>query len=132
MPRPEGRSGCVRTSATSWPASRRRASARSAKEGVPAKIRRRNAERSGGLAQLLGELGADALLLQLREVLDKDLALQVIHFVLNAHGEQTLCFQREGVAVLVVRANFHALGARHELIDARHRKTTFLDIGLAD
>src|SRR5690349_16097316 len=83
MPRPEGRSGCVRTRAISCPASTSRARARCAKIGVPAKIRRRNAERSGGLAQLLGELCADALLLQLREVLDEDLALQVIHLVLD-------------------------------------------------
>src|SRR5574341_1247139 len=50
-----------------------RARARSANSGVPAKTRRRKAFRSGGLAQLLGELRADALLLQLREVLDEHL-----------------------------------------------------------
>src|SRR5512138_1730282 len=95
IPRPAGRSGCVRTRATSCPASRSCASARLANGGVPAKIRRRNAERSGGLAQLLGELGADALLLQLRQMLDEDLALQVIHFVLDAHCKQPLRLERE-------------------------------------
>ena len=40
----------------------------------------------GRLAQLLGELCADALLLELRQVLDEHLTLQVIHFVLNAYG----------------------------------------------
>src|SRR5687768_10982918 len=82
-PRPAGRSDCVSARTISCPAASRRASARSANSGVPAKTRRRKA-RSGRLAQLLRELGADALLLELRQVLDEDLALQMIHFVLNA------------------------------------------------
>src|SRR5689334_17451381 len=94
MPRPAGRSGCVTTSGTSWPASSRRSSARAANAGVPAKTRRRKA-RSGRLAQLLGELGANALLLQLRQMLDEHLALQVIHLVLDADREQSLRFKRE-------------------------------------
>src|SRR5437588_3384472 len=111
MPRPAGRSGCVRTSAMSCPASSRRASACSAKCGVPAKIRRRDAERSGGLAQLLRQLGANALLLQLREVLDEHFAFQVIHLMLDAHGEQALRLEGERVAVLIIGANLHAFGA---------------------
>src|ERR687888_1739876 len=83
-PRPAGRSGCVRTRAMLWPACRSRTRERSAKAGVPAKIRRRSA--SGGLAQLLGELGADALLLELRQMFDEDLALQMVHLVLDAYG----------------------------------------------
>src|SRR5438552_11353382 len=126
-PRPAGRSGCVSTRATSWPACNRRASARSANSGVPAKTRRRKA-RSGGLAQLLRQLGADALLLQLRQVLDEHLALQVIHLVLDAHGEQTLRLEREWIAVLIVGANLHALGAWHQLINSRHRETAFFDV----
>src|SRR6267142_554792 len=129
-PRPAGRSGCVSTRATSWPACNRRASARSAKSGVPAKTRRRKA-RSGGLAQLLRELGADALLLELRQVLDKHLALQMIHLVLDANGKQALRFKRERVAVLIVGTNLHALRALDQLIDAGHRETSFLDVGYA-
>src|SRR3982751_961251 len=109
----------------SCPASSRRTSACSAKCGVPAKIRRRDAERSGGLAQLLRQLGADALLLQLREVLDENLALQVIHLMLDAHREQTLRLERERVAVPIVGANLDALGAWHQLIDSRHRQAAF-------
>src|SRR5207248_6695658 len=107
-PRPAGRSGCVSTRAMLWPAARSPTRERSAKAGVPAKIRRRNA--SGGLAQLLGELRADALLLELRQVFDEDLALQMIHLVLNAHGEQALRLEREGVAVPIVGTHFHAFG----------------------
>src|SRR4051812_7036967 len=135
MPRPAGRSGCVSTSAIWCPAATNRASERSANAGVPAKIRRRNApplrRPSGGLAQLLRELGADALLLELGKVLDEHLACQVIHFVLDAYGQQALRFERECVAVLVEGANLDALGTRHQLVDARQRKAALLDIGLA-
>src|SRR5712671_1272961 len=131
MPRPAGRSGRVRTSAMLCPALSSRASARSANAGVPAKIRRRNAGRSGRLAQLLGELRAHALLLELRQVLDEDLALQMIHLVLNANREQALRLERKRVAVLIIGPNLHALGARHQLIDARDRQAALFDIGLA-
>src|SRR5262245_21018278 len=130
MPRPAGRSGCVRTRETWYPACSRRASACAAKSGVPAKTRRRKTTLRR-LAQLLGELGADALLLELREMLDEYLALQVIHLVLDADRQQPLGFQRERLAVLVVGAHFHALGTLHELVDTGHRKTVFLDVGLA-
>src|SRR5438552_2403813 len=130
MPRPAGRSGWVSTSATSCRPSSS-ASARSANAGVPAKIRRRNADGSGGLAQLLSELGADALLLQLRQMLDEDLALQMIHLVLDAYGKQALRLERERIAVLVVGTHFHALGPRHQLVDSRDRKAAFLDVRLA-
>src|SRR5574341_284270 len=105
MPRPAGRSGGVRTRDTSWPASSSAASARSANSGVPAKTRRRKA--LGGLAQLLRELGAHSLLLELRQILDEHLALQVIHLVLDAHREQALRLEGERVAVLIVGAHAH-------------------------
>src|SRR5687768_17707909 len=103
-----------------------RARARSANCGVPAKTRRRSAG-SGRLAQLLGELGADALLLELRQMLDEHLALQVVHLVLDAHGEKTLRLQGERIAVLVVRAHLDTLGTLDQFIDARHRQAAFLD-----
>src|SRR6185503_12119081 len=109
-PRPDGRSGWVSTSATVCVLPRIRPSERSANSGVPAKIRRRNGEALRGLAQLLGELRADALLLELRQVLDEDLALEVIHLVLDAHREQPLRLEGESDAVLVVRPHAHALG----------------------
>src|SRR5256885_1441030 len=118
-PRPAGRSGCVSPRTISWPAARRRSSARSANSGVPAKTRRRKA-RSGRLAQLLGQLGANALLLELRQVLDEDLALQMIHFMLDADREQPLRFQRERIAVLVIGPHLDPLSALNQLVDARH------------
>jgi hypothetical protein len=45
----------------------------------------------------LASFGADALLLELRKMLDEDLALEVIHLVLDAHREQALRFEREGL-----------------------------------
>src|ERR1700682_203539 len=113
MPRPPGRSGCVKTKTTGCELPRRRASARSANSGVPANTRRRNGSRR--LAELLGQLGANALLLQLRQVLHEDLALEVIHLVLDAYREQPLGFEREGIAVLVVGAHLDALGSGNQL-----------------
>src|SRR5262245_12045851 len=130
-PRPAGRSGWVRASTTSWPAARSRASARSANSGVPAKTRRRKG-RSGCLAQLLRELRADALLLELRQVLDEHLALQVIHLMLNANGDQALRLQRKGIAVRVMGADLDALGARDQLVDAGQREAALLDVGHSD
>src|SRR5262245_13409635 len=127
-PRPAGRSGWVRTSAMSWPASASRPSAIAANSGVPAKTRRRKA-RSGGLAQLLGELCANPLLLQLRQVLDEDLAFEVVHLVLDADRQKALRLQGERVAVLIEGAHFDPLGALDQLVDARHGQTAFLDVG---
>src|SRR5205085_694256 len=47
------------------------------------------------------------------------------------HGEESLRFQRERVAVLIVGADLYALGTRHELVDTGQRKTALLDIGFA-
>ena len=87
-PRPAGRSGWVRTRGTSWPAARIASRARAAKGGVPAKTTRKDARpESGGLALAFLQLRADAVLLQFRQVIDEDLALQVIHLVLDAGRE---------------------------------------------
>ena len=82
-----------------------------------------------GLAQLLRELRAYALLLELGEILDEDLALQVVHLVLDAHGEQALRLERERVAALIVGSHLHALRTLHGVVDARHRQAAFLDVG---
>ncbi len=42
------------------------------------------------LPELLGQSCANALLLELRKVLDEDLTLQVVHLVLDAYRQQTL------------------------------------------
>src|SRR5919197_3534220 len=126
-PRPEARSGCVRTRAMSCPAPISAARARSANSGVPAKARRRQG-RSGEFAQLLCELRANALLLERRKMFDENLALQMVHLVLDAHGEQSLRLQGESVAVLVEGSHLDALGPLNELVDTRHRETAFFDI----
>src|SRR5690349_5052773 len=114
----------------SWPAACNAASACSANSGVPAKTRRRKA-RSGRFAQLLGEARADALLLELGELLDEHLALEVIDLVLNADSKQSLRLQRKGVAVLVEGPNLYALRALDQLIYPGHRQAAFLDVGNA-
>src|SRR3954471_13721886 len=114
----------------SCPAATRAARARSAKSGVPAKTRRRKAG-SGGLAQLLGESRPNPLLLQLGEGFNEHLALQMVQLVLDAHRKQPLGLECERGAVLIVSAHFHALRPFYELVNARQRETTFLDVGYA-
>src|SRR5580658_7045343 len=98
MPRPAGRSGCVSTSGTGKPASWMAASAAAANSGVPAKMTRnewlmckgdsRNGRALHGVCELL-HLALDARLLERRQVFDEHAAHQVIHLVLDTHGEQT-------------------------------------------
>jgi hypothetical protein len=61
-------------------------------------------------------------------MLDEDLALEVIHLVLDADGEQTLRFQRERVSILVEGPHLDALGALDQLVDPRHRETALFDV----
>src|SRR5262249_24675991 len=122
-PRPAGRSGWVRTSAISWPASRRAESDLAANSGVPAKTSlmiqrgRRSAGRGVGgfrlprLALLLSQPGVDAVLLEPGEVLDENLAFQMVHLVLDAHGEQPVGFQGVLRALRVQRPHLYALRA---------------------
>src|SRR5687767_4260376 len=64
-PRPEGRSGWVRTSGTWWPARASASRAGTAKGGVPANTTRKAAAAtSGGSALAFLQLRADAVLLQ--------------------------------------------------------------------
>src|SRR4029079_18728295 len=97
-PRPAGRSGWVSTRTMSCPAPWIAARTRAAKEGVPAKTTRKASAVSGGLALAFLELRANAVLFQLGEVVDENLAVQVIHLVLDARGEQSRGIQREAGA----------------------------------
>src|SRR5690606_2359014 len=142
-PRPAGRSGWVRTPTTSWAAASA-CSAGTAKAGVPAKATRnfigigrlqarlgwcRAARAATAVTPLLLELAADALALELRQVVDEQLAVQVVHLVLQAHGEQVgeVLFVRGTVGILI--ANAHALRALDVVIDAGHRQAAFLAFG---
>src|SRR6476620_2510102 len=101
MPRPAGRSGWLRTSATSNPAACTRASATRANSGVPAKASRMASPAfatldPGFVARLLQHPRLDARPLERAQVLDEDLAEQVIHLVLDGDREQPLGLELEG------------------------------------
>src|SRR5262245_46391563 len=96
MPRPAGRSGRVSTSTTSWPAARSACNEAAANAGVPANTRRMAASERHAL--LLLHLGGDAGLLEPRQVFDEDLALEVVHLMLDAHRQQPGCLARERFA----------------------------------
>src|SRR5450759_5297767 len=133
-PRPAGLSGWVSTSAMSCPARASAARARAANSGVPAKIRRIGAEAAGelrALALLLLQLGANAGLLQPRQVFDEHPALQVVHLVLDANGEHALGVHGKSPAVQPQRAHGDTLGARDSLVTAGQRQASLFAIGHA-
>src|SRR6266446_1544812 len=122
-PRPAGRSGCVMTPVTRWRDPSSVSRHRAANSGVPAKrtfteaapvqgLRERQPLRqssnsesagsqpaSGRLAELFLKFRLDALLLEARQIVDEDFALEVIHFVLDADGEEFLCDDGKGSSV---------------------------------
>src|SRR5690606_41955404 len=98
--------------------------------------------RSGDFAVLLEQAVADAALLQAREVLDEDAAVQVVDLVLDADGQQALGLEREGFAIEAQRPHGDPVGPLDFLVDAGHRQAALLvalggiagrdDLGLAE
>src|SRR6266545_5827775 len=83
---------------------------------------------SGRLAELFLKFRLDALLLEARQIVDEDPALEVIHFVLDADREDFLCDEGEGLSVQAERAHGHALGALNRLVDSWNRQAALLAI----
>ena len=81
--------------------------------------------RAAVLALLL-ELLADARALELRQVVDEQLAVEMIDLVLDAHGEQPVRVELDLLAVAIERSHADLLGARHLVVDTRHRQAAFL------
>src|SRR5690554_5837323 len=147
-PRPAGRSGCVSTSGTRAPAATIASSAGTANAGVPAKaIRaavptpsmagtRSESERRRGVdagrdrfALAAGPLQIpllEPLALQLGQIVDEELAFEVIHLVLHALREQAFDLELERLAVAVERLDLDALGPLDVLVQPRDRQTAFL------
>src|SRR4029453_5283850 len=91
------------------PASSTASSAWAANEGVPAKPTRRRGTVDGKPSAreplLLALLGGKPGALERGEVVDEPLADEVVHFVLNAHGEEALRGPLDRLAALVARPN---------------------------
>ena len=75
---------------------------------------------------LLGQLLAHHLALQRREVIDEQLAVQVIHLVLDADGQQAVGPQLLRLALAVEEAHGDLVGAVHVGEDAGHGQAAFL------
>ena len=72
-----------------------------------------------------------ARLLELRKVFDEHLALQMIHLVLDADGEQSLGFEFEGCAIQTEGAHFNLRRALHGFVDAGNRQAALLALAFA-
>ena len=103
-----------------------------AKAGVPAKpTRMRRARRFSRRAAASCAAGREARALQRRQVFDEDLAEQMVHFVLDTHGEHAFGVQLERFATLVLRAHADSRGARHLVVVAGNGQAAFLALGFA-
>src|SRR5690349_8154007 len=96
---------------------RRATSERAARAG------RRSRGARGALLALLVELLANALALEIGQVVDEQLAVEMIHLVLDAHGEDVLVVALEARAAAILEAHAHLGGALHLIEDPRHRQT---------
>src|SRR6187401_258299 len=103
-PRPRARSGCVSESTTGMFASSNARRSPAANAGVPAKptfIGRSSAREP----LLFAEPRRKPRALECRKVVDEDLALEVLRFVLDANGEHTVRLELERLALRVLRAH---------------------------
>ena len=151
-PRPAGRSGCVSTSGTRRSRRDDRAQARNGEVGGSGErdARRRattaaaarqitgtdlRVARVGGIVRgalgLLRGLLLQALALELRQIVDEQLAVEVVHLVLNADGEHPFGVELERLAVRIERAHANHGGAIDEVVELGHRKAAFLGVSLA-
>src|SRR5579862_1245411 len=109
-------------------ASRRRQPSRSVR-AVRAARWRRGAGRT--LLALLVEFLANPLALEVGEIVDEQLAVEMIHLVLDADRKDVVVVALEHGAGAVLRAHPHLRRALHLIEDARHGETPFLGARLA-
>src|SRR5690606_20411554 len=69
----------------------------------------------------------DALALELREVVDEQLAFEMIHLVLDALREQTFRLELERLAVAVERLHLDALGPLDVVVQPGHGQAPLLE-----
>ena len=81
------------------------------------------------MARLFGQLVFDPRLFELREMIDKDFAIQMIDLVLNTDRQQATGFQHLFLAVQVLIAHTHIGRTINLIVDPRHRQAAFF-IGL--
>ena len=86
LPLPDGRSGCVSTASMVWPAAISADRCAAEKSGVPAKQSLSPDISSGRLLVFFFQLLAYALALQRAEVVNEQLALEVVNFMLDTYG----------------------------------------------
>ena len=59
-------------------------------------------------------------------------AVQMVNFVLNAHGEQFVAFHFKKFAFCILRAHAHAIGAGDGLVNFGYGQTAFFPLFLFD
>jgi hypothetical protein len=80
------------------------------------------------LPLLLFQFPANAGSFQLRQVIYKQLAIQMIDLMLDAHRQQSIRPHIEGKSRPVERTNADPVGSLYALVDPRYRQTTFFHL----
>lgn len=83
------------------------------------------------MALIFLKTATNTLALERRDVIDEELAVEMVNLVLDADGEQSVGLEFLSLAVAVECAHPHALGAGHGLVEAGHRETAFFHLLLA-
>ena len=78
------------------------------------------------LPALLLEFLANALALQIRQVVDEQLAVEVVDLVLDTHRQDVVVIALERLAAAILRAQPDLRRALHFIEDPRHRQTPLL------
>src|SRR5712671_5079930 len=88
--------------------------------------RARRGRRREALPALLVELLANALALQIRQVVDEQLPVEVVDLVLDAHRQDVVVIGLERCAAAILRAQPDLRRALHFIENPRNRQTPFL------
>jgi len=83
---------------------------------------------SGRLANLFLKFRLDAKLLEPREIVDEDLAFQMIHLVLDAEGKQFLGMQSERLSLDVESTHRYPFSTLDCVVYSGYRKTALLPV----
>ena len=86
---------------------------------------------AGTLLAIFIQLLANALALEIGEIVDEQLAFEMVHLVLQAHGRETIEVDLEDLALHVLGAGADGGGTLHLVENAGNRQATFLGNPLA-
>src|ERR1017187_4559280 len=127
--RPTGRSGCVTTRATSWPAASKACSVGAANCGVPQKTSL--TDLPCAFALHLADPAQGQVALQTAHAKDKQHSVQVVNLVLKTTRKQRFAVHLKPLSLLILGAHAHLGRPHYLLVDVRETEAAFFFVLLA-